>query len=125
MIGGSQTVRFLAFMDRSQQLGLDPSPSLVLETTGSAIAPYSRYLRGELGRFQILRDFKLVLNAQNPSKDFKINLSFKKGHKQLHNGGSQGDDIRGTIYLMLISDVGVVPNAPTLVATARTGFIDD
>lgn len=124
-LGGSNTVRFLVFIDRSQQLGLDPSPSVVLETTGSVISPYSRYLRGELGRFQFLRDFKLNLTTQYPTRDFKINLSFKKGHKQLHNGGSQGDDMKGTIYFMVISDTGNTATAPTIICTVRTGFTDD
>lgn len=125
-IGGSNTVRFLVFEDRSQQLGLDPATSVVLENVGSAVAPFSRYFRQELGRFRFIRDFKLSLNSQMPSRDFKINISFKrKPHKQLHNGTAQTDDMKGTIYLMLISDVGLTTNAPTIIATARTGFTDD
>lgn len=125
-IGVSNTVRFIFFVDRQQIYASDPATSEVLETPlGVITSPFKRYNRNTVGRFRILRDFKVLLNSHYPQKIIKTNLSFKKGHKQSHNGNGQSDDCRGTIYLLMISDIGVVPNAPTFEGSCRVGFNDD
>lgn len=125
-VNPSNTVRVIAFIDRQEVTGVSPNLGSLLETVGSTIAPFTRYNRQNVGRFQVLRDFKLLLNTQNPQRMFKINLSFKKMHKVRYQANAALDVIRGSVWLAFVSDAPIVSdNKPTVEGTVRVGFTDD
>nr|WDW25899.1 MAG: putative capsid protein [Cressdnaviricota sp.] len=125
-LNASAVVRFLFFIDRQEQMGVSPNPLSILEDADQSIAPYSRYTRTNAGRFQILRDFKVLLNSQYPQRLIKTNISFRRPHKIRYNASNSTDVIRGSVFIMVISDQPTGSSLlPIFQATCRFGYTDD
>ncbi len=125
IINAQQVVRFIVFQDRQEVSSATPALTELLETTGTNLAPYSLYNRTTVGRFNVLRDFKVTLTQQYPVRPIKINLSFKKPHKIRFSGNGLTQNQRGSIWIAVLSNIPTATNNPTFQATSRFGFSDD
>lgn len=125
IINAQQVVRFIVFVDRQEVANATPALTELLETTGTALAPYSFYNRTNVGRFRVIRDFKVALTQQYSVKPIKINLSFKKPHKVRYSGSTITSNRANSIWIAMLSNIPTATNNPTFQGTMRFGFTDD
>lgn len=114
-------VRCMLIVDK-QQIG-DTSPSVtdVLETTGSAFAPFSKLNSETVGRFSILWSRVYNLNTQRPSVVWSCRKTMR--HHVRYNGSASTDIQRGCLYLLFISSESV--NNPTCRRNIRVSYHDN
>lgn len=116
--GGADTsvatiVKLCLILDRQQVPG--STPPLVSDIfssgqLGTVNAPYARMNVTQVGRFQILKSFRVILTPDNPSRQFKL-IYKSKSHKLRFTGTSDTAFRNGTVWLFACSNKDVV--APT------------
>lgn len=123
-------MRLVLFHDRQEVPGTTPALTEMFDpvTMGGLMAPFSQFNRANVGRFQMLRSWRVIVDSSNPSKQFKFNFKFRKLHKIRFSGTTITDTSRGTIWFAAISDCDPTAPAgsrPELLADIRFSFLDD
>ena len=121
-------VRIVLFYDRQEQAGTLPLMTDMYDPTALStdLAPFAKLKRETVGRFQILKTYRTIVDITTPWKQFKLNLSFKKPYKVMFSGVSSITNRRGTIYMATFaSDLIGAPYRPVMSCEIRTSFIDD
>lgn len=118
----SNIVRFILFLDKQEVPSASPAVTAILEpgVVGTGAAPFAKLNRAETGRFQVLRSFRVFVNTERRQAPVKILKKFYN-HIQKYNGGPT-DNVRGTVWLLIISDV--LNQEPTFQGTIRNSFTD-
>lgn len=121
--GASSMVRTIIFIDKSCVGGATPAASDVLQFVGALDAVNSPYNASNRARFKILHDKVSVLNigvtlASHTKKYIRL------GHKQYYTGVGSGAFDKGTVFLLIVSDVTGGTNIPSYVADYEIDYID-
>lgn len=116
-----QRLRMMLIIDKQQIGDTIPDPSDVLDTTGTAFAPYSMLNDTTVGRFTILKSRLYNISSERPVVNFNWNLNLR--HHVRYNGTTSSDIQRGGIYLLLISDAAT--NGPTVFRCIRVSYHDN
>lgn len=119
----SNVLRIIIFCD-TMNTGTTPTAADVLETTGSALAPYSALDQTtSQGRYKILSSKIYSLsNVTNQSQVFKMYIPFKKHVK--YTGPNATDEWKNQCYMLAISTQSTA-NGPNLDGICRFSFYDN
>lgn len=119
----TQIVRFIMFIDKQEVPSSSPALTEMLENSplATSAAPFAKLRRQSVGRFQILRSFRVYLNADRPQVPIKVVKKFYS-HNQRYNGTTSTSNQKGTVWLATISDVA--NNEPTFTGTCRVSYTD-
>lgn len=146
-INAVPVIRILILRDMLQNAGADPTPADILETTGTALAPFSPFnhiLDGQgnssARRFRVLKDFthQLVppfgttiattttgnldaLGSDSVSFDWRIPVGAHTMFKG--TSGADASDYVGALYALMISNVQT--NGPNVALYSRMYFTDN
>ncbi|AXH76022.1 MAG: hypothetical protein [Cressdnaviricota sp.] len=126
----AQTVRLIMFYDRQEVAGTSPVLNQMLDpnTLSTIMAPYSDFNRLHVGRFQVMKSVRYVLDLNRPTRQFKLRLNFRKLHKCFFDGSGAGNTVRGTVYFAAVSDTNLPAEGgiqPQLVSTIQFIYLDD
>lgn len=116
-----QRLRMMLVIDKQQVGDTIPSPSDVLDTTGTSFAPYSMLNDTTVGRFTILKSRMYNVSSEKPVVDFNWNINLR--HHVRYNGTTSSDIQKGGLYLLLISDAAT--NGPTVFRFIRVSYHDN
>lgn len=114
------TVRMLIVRDKMQTADSIPGTGTIIDSdAGYQInAPLNNET---VGRFDILKDVKILVDSQTPKRLFKYFITLD-GHIR-YNGATSGDIQKNGLFCCLVSDEAT--NTPTVAYTSRLTFADN
>lgn len=118
---GTTAIRVLIFRDLQQVGDTNPSTTDILDDSVAAL-PDAPLNNNTVGRFKILRDFKIILDtAKSNRKDGKVYIPLY-GHIR-YNGAAATDIQKGGLYILMVSDQAT--NYPTMGYNYRLTYVDN
>lgn len=120
----NNVVRLMIVIDTMND-GTAPTGSDVLETTGSALAPFSALKQTASGRYKVIYSKIFSLSkTSNTSQVFKAYIPVNKHIK--YTGANATDTWKNNIYMLTFSTVAAASgNEPALNAYSRVSFYDN
>lgn len=117
-------VRVIVFQDR-YNTGTAPTASNLLETTGSASAPYSALNHLASGRFKILYTRLIFVVASSEAKVIPFKAYIPLNTHVKYDGPNSTDDYKNSLYCCFISATAPAGTNPDVNLYSRMSFYDN